>query len=280
MKQDILPILSLRNILTSAISTAIFVILFAVIYRPTFGHHPLPVDMWQHASLCIPISAAIVLVVMLVSRFLCRFYVQRNDLSLQNFRFWKVGEVAVSCLFVALFLSLFFHTPYFEILPATFLVGALVLILPFIYWLIRDNNIVLKQHLLGAQQQIEQMNQSADRTGGSNAIRFTDEKGQVRLVVTAEHIFYIESASNYVNIIYDDDGRLRRFALRNTLKALEEICAANRLVRCHRSYFINLARVKLLRRDGEYLFAKIDADGVDDIPVSKTYASEVVRLMG
>jgi len=280
MKQEILSVLSLRNILTSAISTALFVILFAVIYRPTFGHHPLPVDIWQHGSLCIPIPAAIVLVVMLGSRFLCRLYVQRNDLSMQSFRLWKVGEVAISCLFVALFYSLYFHTPYFEVLPATFLVGSMVLILPFLYWLIRENNILLKSQLSDARQQIEQMSQAVDKGGGSNPIRFTDEKGQVRLVVTAEHIFYIESASNYVNIIYDDDGRLRRFALRNSLKALEETCAANRLVRCHRSYFINLARVKLLRRDGEYLFAKIDAEGVEDIPVSKTYASDVVRLMG
>ncbi len=279
MKQEILPALSLRNILVSTISTGLFVVFFPIMYYPTFGHHPLMTQIWQQASLCIPIAAAIVLGVMLISRFLCRLFVQRNDLSTSNYIFWKASEVAVACIFIALFLSLMFHTPYFDILPSSFFVGALVLLLPFVFWLIHDNNLILKNRLAAAQQQIEQLGQRPAHGNDNNAISFVDEKGQVRLVVAAEHIFYIESASNYVNIIYDDDGRVRRFALRNTLKSLEEICATHRLVRCHRSYFVNLSRVKLLRREGEYLFAKIDAEGMDDIPVSKTYASEVVRLM-
>ena len=112
----------------------------------------------------------------------------------------------------------------------------------------------------------------------AGAIRFADEKGNVKLVVGAERVISIESAGNYVTILYDNDGKLVRYSLRNTLKSIEEICKANGLVRCHRSYFVNLNKIKIIRRNSEGIFAEIDHSGVDDIPISKTYAPELMRL--
>ena len=111
-------------------------------------------------------------------------------------------------------------------------------------------------------------------------IRFTDEKGNVKLVVGTDRVICLESAGNYVTVCYDDESKLVRYSLRNTLKGLETIASNNGLVRCHRSYFVNLSHIRTLKRTTQGVFAEIDHPGIEDIPVSKSYASELIRLFG
>ncbi len=264
-----------RFIILSALVTALFVILFPVVYDPVFGFDDL--TLWKaHSAFCIPILASITLVVLLLSRFGCRLFLRRYPLTTVQYLLWQLVEFVVVCLFADLFLSLFFHQGYFDLLPRIILVGMLVLIFPYVVM-----GLVARcecQSALLEQLQSESQS-SSDGEDDQTVIRFVDERKQTRLAVQAEHIIYLESAGNYVNIIYDDDGRVRRYSLRNTLKAIEETCSTHKLVRCHRSYFINIHHVKVLRRDHDQLFAKMDLEGIDDIPVSKSYASEVIALL-
>jgi len=69
-----------------------------------------------------------------------------------------------------------------------------------------------------------------------------------------------------------------RYTLRNTMKGIDKICTANGLVRCHRSFFVNINKVKVIRRTPEGMVAEIDHPGVDTVPVSKTYASDLISL--
>ena len=80
---------------------------------------------------------------------------------------------------------------------------------------------------------------------------------------------------NYVTILYEDNGKLVRFALRNTLKAIEGL--SNSLIRTHRSYYVNLHHIKLLQKDTSGVFAEIDIPGVAPIPISKNYAADVAQ---
>ena len=49
------------------------------------------------------------------------------------------------------------------------------------------------------------------------------------------------------------------------------------LVRCHRSYIVNLDKVKVLRKTKEGIFLELDTDNTSDIPVSKTYYERVMN---
>ena len=64
------------------------------------------------------------------------------------------------------------------------------------------------------------------------------------------------------------------------MKAIDEICQENGLVRCHRSYYINPSFVKVLRKDKEgVIFAEMDSRGMVRIPVSKTYYDRLAELL-
>ncbi len=143
------------------------------------------------------------------------------------------------------------------------------------YWLLSermDRDI----RITAAQRTIVQLRQGQEKSDKS-ILRFADDKAIVRLVVSSDMVISIEGAGNYVTILYLNGSRLMRYSLRNTLKGIEELCADSPLVRCHRSYYLNLDRVKLLRKAPDGLYAEIDVDGVDDIPVSKSYAATVTQ---
>ena len=93
---------------------------------------------------------------------------------------------------------------------------------------------------------------------GTRMIDFYDERQVLRLSVMKTNILYIEAADNYVCIFYKKKNGISRFLLRNTLKALETYLADVDIVRCHRSYMVNLEYVSVIRRQREGIFLESD----------------------
>jgi DNA-binding LytR/AlgR family response regulator len=51
-------------------------------------------------------------------------------------------------------------------------------------------------------------------------------------------------------------------------------------MRCHRSFYINPAHVKVLRKDRDgIMYAELDADDVRHIPVSKKYYDHLSDML-
>lgn len=106
---------------------------------------------------------------------------------------------------------------------------------------------------------------------------FCDERGDVRLVVAADSLFYIEASDNYVDIHYLNKGRIVNFLLRNSLKNIEKSFSDRKLLRCHRSYIVNANKVRIIRKTEEGLCIDFDYDGIPNIPISKTYSTRVLE---
>ena len=253
---------SLKNNIVFCLAVPLFIMLFMVIYHPTFfGEADSFSQAWElHDSLFLPIICAIVLVVLAISRAILCFALVRHSLTRRDFLLWQCIEIVVTSLFTNLFLSLYLQCKYLSLLPRVLLISFGLVAIPYLlYWVITemtDRDFRLHQ----AESLIEELRKGIERNE-SGMVRFADEKGNVKLVVSA-------------------DRKLVRYSLRNTLKAIEDLCNANGLVRCHRSFFVNLGQIRTLRRTPQGIYAEIGHPGVDDIPVSKTYASELIRLFG
>lgn len=280
----------LKNNIVFIVALSVWVILFATIYTPTFGRLPQGADftqtqecvsLWyQHSSFCIPILSAILFVVMSISRLMLWGVTRINRISEFEYFVWQVSEIIVACLFFDLFLSLYFDKSYFGLFPSILLISLLVLALPCtIFWLYSEKK-EKELRLQEASQMIVDLRNGIDRAAAEPAtMKFVDEKGNVKLIVSAKLVYTIEAAGNYVTILYENNGRITRFALRNTLKAIEDMCSVQGLVRCHRSWFVNIRKVKLLRHDPDGIYAEIDAEGVPDIPVSKNYSASLIQRL-
>ena len=108
-------------------------------------------------------------------------------------------------------------------------------------------------------------------------ITLFDNSGVMKLSITAANLYYIESDDNYIKVWYrDNDGMLKQYMLRCKLKTVEESFADSDLVRCHRKYIVNMSHVEVLYRVKDSYELRLDIDGMDPIPVTKTYESSVL----
>ena len=113
----------------------------------------------------------------------------------------------------------------------------------------------------------------------SNLISIRDSRGVLQLSVAKENLLYIESADNYICIWYQKNDTLKKQLMRITMRDISEQLAETNIVRCHRSYMVNLDLVKVMRREKENLFLELGVPGVKEIPISKTYGEKVLRRL-
>lgn len=259
------------NIVRLILLTAAFALIFINIYAP-FG-----VETWYNVTeweLLLYSSLVILtgVLVVVVSRILMYWITKKYRLNYWHYVGWVFAEVFFMALFYALFEKFFLKDArFFPFLLKTSMKNtALVLLLPYsVLWLYfswREKKLQLLK-LSEGQPLID---------NSKNMIPFSDEKGVLRFSVKTENILYLESADNYVNIFYLDNGKILRYILRNTIKRIEENIKGTEIIRCHRSYMVNFEKVKILRKEKEELILELDVPNSIKIPVSKTYIENVM----
>lgn len=255
----------------------IYSFFFLIGYKPFNIVGQLNVEMGRfafYASMLI----SILLVVVTISRFAMRLLRERLNLTYISFYIWEFFEIFISSMFFTLFIWLITgrHTPYVSILPNVSLVAFFVLIFPYTI-------LAILSELTYKNNIIEELKSNINRYSNGiigadkSPIHFLDENKVMKLVVTAESLLYIVASDNYVDIHYLSNGKITKYSLRNSMRSIEELCMQNNLLRCHRSYIVNLKKIKIIQKDREEgLFAELDISGAPHIPVSKKYADQIL----
>lgn len=110
-----------------------------------------------------------------------------------------------------------------------------------------------------------------------NKITLFDNNGVLKLSVSASNLYFIESDDNYVKVWYTDSkGLLKQYMLRCRLKTIEDSFRGSDLVRCHRKYVVNVSKIKVLSREKDGYVLDLGLEGIDSIPVTKTYEDQVL----
>ena len=139
-------------------------------------------------------------------------------------------------------------------------------------------DMVLDTHLTSVAKPAsvsERQETPAENTALSKIINFFDDKDELQLSLRLDHIYYIESAENYVHINYKNKESIERFMLRSSLKKQQEKLEKYGFIRCHRSYLVNFANILLLRKDKDGPYLDFGESGLKQIPISKTYLDAV-----
>lgn len=242
----------------------VFFCLFALIYEP-FGLRQFIGDDWYE------VHVIIISCILLVSTILCRllYYFLPLKLNYSLYAFWSIGEVFFASFFVALYLMEVLHKSavYFSIVSFSFKFLLLTLVIPYII-------LALSMIIAEFRRKVNEPDEKELR------MRFYDDKHNLKLVLQPSSVLYISAEINYVNIYYVDNDKVRNYILRSSMKALDEICQDNGLLRCHRSYYINPKHVKVLRKDKDgIVYAELDARDVMNIPVTKRYYDRLSDML-
>ena len=262
------------NIVRLVIFTAAFALLFINIYKPFGSKSWYDVSDFKFFLYSAPIILTGVLVVV-ISRIIMYYHSRKNEVSYVKYFLWVFFEILFMSLFYTIF-TLSIDANLGRDIIATFKSAmvntALVLLLPYITLWFYFGWEESKKKLETIEKESEEELDSIPEN-----ILFTDDKGTLRLSVRYQDLLYIESDDNYVTIHYVTGNQVKKFLIRNTLKKIEDELSDTPVTRCHRSYLVNFSRVKVMRRERDNIFLELDATGVDDLPVSKSYREKVAE---
>lgn len=270
-----------QNVIWLVCGTALFGEVFILLFQP-FGSRE-----WAPAGaagdwIYLGVATAVVLVAMgiiAISRTIMYQYGKRHAIEYWQLAVWIFAEASAMSLVYTLVPALFMNVDrtFFSLLKEALLYTGCIMAIPYtvasMVFSLRD-----KERQLQLQRELPQAD---DSRPGNEMLHFCDERGELKMSMRSETLYYIESADNYVMIYYRTGGRVQHYMLRSSLRRIEdEFSQTTDLVRCHRSYIVNLQNVKLLQRTDEGLLLDFDTEGIGKLPVSKTYAPMVVeRLM-
>lgn len=263
------------NIVTTILFTAGFALLFLNIYTP-FG-----VTTWFEVSkptLFLYASGVILagILVVAISRVIMYQAVRRGfEPKLWHYLVWVAAEIVSMALFFTLFeIVILDDTRTFpELVRRSVLNTSLTLLLPYIMlWL------YFSWH--DSKLRLTEIREQPDGQGQKPMVPLRDEKGVLRLSLKRSDILYMQSSDNYVTVCYQAQNRVNKFMLRNTLRTMEDELRQEAVIRCHRSYLVNIEKVKLIRREKEGLTLELESIPPASVPVSRTYMHEVLTAFG
>ena len=109
-------------------------------------------------------------------------------------------------------------------------------------------------------------------------INLMDNNGSLKLSVKLDNLYYIKAEDNYINVFYQRNGAIATYMLRSKMKTIEDsFMNSSSLMRCHRSYIVNVKKISVLHNEADGFIIEFDREGLDSIPVSKTYSKRVLE---
>lgn len=109
----------------------------------------------------------------------------------------------------------------------------------------------------------------------SDTIQFVAENEKDKLVLSATDLLFIESSDNYCTVVYLKNGQPVKPLLRSSLSRLEGQLNQSHIVRCHRSYLVNLDRVERVTGNAQgYKLHLLNGQFI--VPVSRQYNDTLV----
>ena len=109
-------------------------------------------------------------------------------------------------------------------------------------------------------------------------INLMDNNGNLKLSVKLDNLYYIKAEDNYINVFYQRSGAIASYMLRCKMQTIADNCVdSSSLMRCHRSYIVNINKVSVLHNEADGFVIDFEREGLESIPVSKTYSSKVLE---
>lgn len=281
-------LLESRTLVGSVVAIVLFSIIFMLIYGPysSTSWLTLLVDQsqgtgWVNRFYSVMASVLFYLVAIAflgLSKVVLYYVGKKVQLYNGHLVSWIGGEVVLISLIYTVFtvlLNLADPNLFLPIWGRAVLVLSFIIVVPYIICLQHATNRHQSQLLdrLGMNM-VDDKVKDAD----SKLINLVDSTGKLKMSINVDSLYYVESQDNYVKIYYDSDGKLCNYMLRSTTKSIEAKFG-EWLVRCHRGYLVNKNKIRIFRNDRDGMYICLMHDNIRQIPVSKSYASNIQRVI-
>lgn len=229
--------------------------------------------------------------------------VSTNILKKQNpEETWMVWKETLSLLLVLVFIAFgnlvyanFIKISYFNFqqfalaLPATFLLGMFPIIANVA---IKYNRFIILNQKEAHEMELEvlefqQRNETKHLTNLEEitplplqeVLVFVADNEKDKLEIKPEELLYIESADNYSNVVYIKNTHVNKQLIRSSLKRLETQITFPFILRCHRSYIVNLKQINHIKGNAQGYRIEFKTELSDTIPVSRSYSKALFESL-
>lgn len=135
------------------------------------------------------------------------------------------------------------------------------------------------RHFRANQKEAQNLAISSDQGFNVNStISLFSENDKEQLHLKTDELFYLTSADNYVEVVFQTGNKISQKLLRGTLQRSVEQIDHPFIIRCHRSYIVNLRKVVAV--EGNAKGYELSLRGLEKtIPVSRSYKKAVLHVL-
>ncbi len=255
----------------------VFSIVFLSLYQPfssSFWLSFYPLNVFQASLAFYTLSVGF----LLVSKLLMQRIQRHKPLTMETQVLWMLGElVVISGIYTAFTFPLGYGSAPFTfhyVLNIFLCVGA-ILIIPFTLAVLYADNKEKKEEI-----RLLTLKRTLDlRMPDVKLVNLYDYAGILRISAAQDDIYYVESQDNYVNICYKVDDKVTRYLLRCSTQEVEKALGDTTIIRCHRSYMVNIKQIKFLRHSRGRATITLTDRSRTEIPVSRSYYKNLLEYV-
>ena len=289
-----IPKFLVSRLYISAVITliVIFSMFFMVVYEPFSLAVWFSTSNIFHFSLTILFYVAAIFI-LVTSRTLMYILQDRIELNFMNYMWWLMSEnLAISLLYTFITIRYFSSegSSVPEIAVRALLCVTLILAIPnaivsfyasyrsrceeleaaqYELRRVRSENRMLRE--ASEQTLLAAMQRRPDGSRMPKMVHLYDYGGNLRLTVALDALYYFQSEDNYVNVYYKYNDKIQSYMLRCKTGDLERNLQDVGMVRCHRSYIINIHKIATISEEHRIHYVILDDESIKRIPVSKRY---------
>ena len=280
-----------------------FSALFMVIYKP------FSLAIWFSTSDTLRFSLTILfyvaaVVVLIVSRSMMYALQDRYMMSINRYVLWLMCEnVAISLLYTIITLSLFpekglsFGTLGTRALFCVTMILAIpnAMIMFYAAYRAKCEEVEASEYQLQKlreecrrlelmtkhekERREEAITQAAALDRSPRMINLYDNNNTLRLTISLDSLYYLESEDNYIKVHYKHNDKIASYMLRCRTKSVEEALRDTVMKRCHRSYIVNISKIRFIQDEHRLHFITLDDDSIRPIPLSKSYYESILASL-
>ena len=201
---------------------------------------------------------------LIITQFGVRSFLAIKSMTTGFFALWVLGEIALVVVGFTLYESLLAgsFSSFFSLIGLIFKYTLLSISIPYSIALL----------YISYRIRISEIGELRNKTerAVTDLLDLSDEKGVIRFSVSVDQLLYFESADNYVFVYYFQNGKPEKGILRNSLKNVEILVDGLSIIRCHRSFMVNLEKIEFVNY--EKAKCQVKLQNIDTfIPVSRKY---------
>ena len=272
-------LLEIGNIITSLTFSILYALVFLVIYSPYSETAWFGVAKSESFLLTTTFVVASVLFLIISRTVMYLLSKQHIKMTYMKYAMWMLAEIVIIGVFHAVLSMVYIKMTNYSvsfIVTKSILITLLALGVPYLVasmWIVINDmrNTLLVTDTKNVASDGEAIAQNID------IINIADNKGVLKLSVKLDNLYYIKAEDNYTIVYYSRNGMLNRYMIRCKMQTIEDTFRDTPLMRCHRTYVVNTKKIKVLRHESDGFYIDFDFEGIDPIPVSKTYSEAVVK---